>query len=81
MTDYEKINDRFIDELKDVLTYVDLSKAATDPMEKQLLKDIAKEEHEHAEILKHILKKANKYECNEETHELEERGEKALAEI
>lgn len=81
MTSYEEINERFVDELKDVITYVGFSKASDDDTEKQLFKDIAKEEYEHAETLKHILKKAGKYEHSEENHELEERGEKALAEI
>lgn len=79
MTDYDALMNRYTDELNDVSEYVDLAKMASDSGERQILKDIAKEEFEHAHSLKFILKHSGHYDSR--FADAEERATTALKEV
>lgn len=49
-----KIEERINDEYNDVLTYMELSKSAENDGDKQILRDIAREEYIHAKHLEKI---------------------------
>lgn len=78
---YEKILERYKDELEDVILYAGMSKEAENDTQKCILKDIAKEECEHASMLKHILEKHGGYKSDDMLKELEGKSEKALSEL
>lgn len=50
----DKIEDRINDEYNDVVTYINLSKLAENDGDKQILRDIAREEYIHAKHLEKI---------------------------
>lgn len=77
----EKLFDHYKDELNDVITYVELSKEAPDSLTKQVLKDIAREERQHARILHHLLKRAGKQEKLQELEELATQADDVLNEV
>lgn len=61
------IKNKFLEELNDVSKYLELCKSATDSCNKQVFRDIAKEEMTHAEILKMIIHK-NKFKVTDAEH-------------
>lgn len=76
---YEKILARYRDELGDVVTYCDLAKEAESDTQKCILYDIAREEHQHATMLKHILEKGEKYSPDDALKEMEREAKMAIA--
>lgn len=55
MVNYDEVKNHLVDELNDVLKYLDMSKQGNNELEKQIFKDIACDERSHAKYLKHIL--------------------------
>lgn len=53
------IKSKFLEELNDVTKYMNMSKNATNDCDKQIFRDIAKEEISHAELLKMVIHKNN----------------------
>lgn len=74
----DKIAAHYKDELSDVLGYAEMAKAATDDVQKCVLRDIAAEEHEHAAMLKHLLEREGKYNPGEDVKRMEAEADKAL---
>lgn len=68
---YEKIMNCYKDELNDVINYLSLAKEAETDTQRSILRDIAKEEHEHATMLRHILEKHGKYNVDDALKRLE----------
>lgn len=61
------IKSKFLEELNDVSKYLELCKNANNDCDKQVFRDIAKEEMSHAELLKNIIHK-NKFKVTEAEH-------------
>lgn len=77
---FAQLNRRLIKEYNDVTGTVNLANGA--PTEdKPILRDMAIEEAEHAEVIKDILTEHNKLEKTSDYEEAKEKAEKALESI
>lgn len=69
MIDYNEVKNHIVDELNDVMTYLEMSEKG-EGCEKQILQDIAKDEYSHARFLKHLLDKNSDIKLNDSEKEL-----------
>ena len=74
---YQTLNDQLKDEYEGVITYVNLSKQATDGSS-HILKDMAREEYVHSKHLKNILQESGRL---QNFTDLERQAEDALKDV
>lgn len=75
------IKNKFLEELNDVSKYLELCKMTNDDCNKQVFRDIAKEEMTHAEFLKNIIHKNNFKVTDAEHKDAQELYKKAKEEL
>lgn len=76
----DKIMKHYRDELEDIVSYADMARVSNSA-EACIFRDIAKEESEHATMLKHLLEKLGAYEQTEELMKLEQEAKDALKSV
>lgn len=77
---YKKIAEHYEDELRDVLDYLKMAEETEDSTQRCIFRDIAKEEHEHATMLKHLLERDGESVLPDGTRGLEEEVERVTHE-
>lgn len=77
----EKYMAMYKDELKDVVEKVELSKNAEDHTEQCILRDMARDEYQHAKMFRHMLERAGALKQDEELTQLRAKAKKALEEV
>lgn len=77
MVDYNKVKKHLIDELNDILEYLEMSSQASDKLERQVFKDAAKDEYSHAKFLKVILDKNSDIRLTDSEKQLWDKAEDA----
>lgn len=74
----DKILDRYKDELRDVAAYTTMATGADTDTLRSILRDIAREERQHAAMLRHVLEKHDAYKPTDEVRRLEEEANRAM---
>lgn len=77
----EQIKKHYSDELEDIISYSKMVGELTEPGERGIIRDIAKEEHDHSRMLKHILERSGNYNPSEELKQKERQAEDAFNRI
>ena len=77
---FKELNDRLVDEYKDVCDYISISKNIPDKYD-EIIRDIATEEYTHADHIRNILIDSGNFEETDEYLKAKEKADKLIKEL